>query len=87
VPDTDKNEPASGATPVAFYRPSAWYWRRDIAAAERRDDAAALATYCRALVTDLEAHKAALREVGLIPPKTRLSPSEAAAKPHLVRRA
>lgn len=82
MPDKEKSEPA----PVAFYRPSAWYWRRDIAAAERADDVAALATYCRALVSDLEAHKAALRDAGLIPPKTRLSPSEAAAKPHLVRR-
>ena len=66
----------------ASYRPSAWYWRKDIREARTKAEVQAMAL---ALVDELEAHKAAIRELGFIPPKTRLSPSEAAAKPHLVQ--
>lgn len=76
------SKPAPVIPRPASYRPSAWYWRKDIREAKTKAEVQAMAL---ALVEELETHKAAIRALGFIPPKTRLSPSEAAAKPHLVK--
>lgn len=119
MPDKAKKE--------ASYRPSAYYWRRDIRAVENvralagyiRDLGEEIATHDAALVRlgvmpkvdreltetnpttratragmqrealrlvlALEDRKAEIRALGKIPPKSRLSPSEAKEKPHLLR--
>jgi hypothetical protein len=78
VPDKAKKE---ALAKPSSYRPSAFYWRQDIRAAR---DLKTVKGYALALVEELEAHKQAIRDLGLMPPKTRLAPSEAKAKPHLV---
>lgn len=62
------------------YKPSAYYWRRAI---RTTDDVAQLRVIARALVDELELHKAFIRELGLIPPKNKIHPDELSAKPTL----
>jgi len=61
----------------ASYRPSAFYWRKQIRAAESLDE---LREIGLALVSELEEHKACIRELGYIPPKNRVTDEEADAK-------
>lgn len=54
------------------YRPSAFYWRRAI----RNADKNGLRQIALALVSELEIHKAFIREQGWIPPKDKVHPDE-----------
>jgi hypothetical protein len=54
------------------YRPSAFYWRRAIRTANK----AGLQHIAMALVSELEIHKAFIREQGWIPPKDNVHPDE-----------
>lgn len=54
------------------YRPSAFYWRRAI----RRADLNGVREIAMALVSELEIHKAFIREQGWIPPKDNVHPDE-----------
>jgi hypothetical protein len=116
----------SKASNEASYRPSAYYWRKDIRAEREagrlvgfirdlgeelaahnaalvrlgtlpQDDGeiteaslttkgtrAALQRAALRLVLALEQRKAQIRELGCIPPKSRMAPSEQGAKPHLL---
>lgn len=64
----------------ASYKPSAYYWRKTIRAATTKKQ---LCEIAMALVEELEDHKAALRENGIIPPKRRVCSAEADAKPSI----
>lgn len=66
--------PTDDLTPTAPYRPSAFYWRRAIRAAAK--DHESLTQMALALVTELEGHKAFIRELGYIPPKDTVHPDE-----------
>jgi hypothetical protein len=59
------------------YRPSSYYWRKRIRG-ER--DLETLRIVALELVTELEVHKAFIREKGFWPPKTTVTNEEAEAK-------
>jgi hypothetical protein len=65
---------------AASYKPSAFYWRKEIRAAK---DMEALRKLALCLVSELEIHKAEYRKHGIIPPKTHACVSELAVKPSL----
>jgi hypothetical protein len=71
------------ATLQALGKPAAEEARGAAALKGTRAD---LQTLALRLVTTLERLKAEIRAAGEIPPKSRLSPSEAKAKPHLLGR-
>jgi hypothetical protein len=58
------------------FRPTGFYWRQAI----RTCSPEALQKIALALVTELEVHKEYIRELGHIPPKMLVHPSEAAEK-------
>lgn len=68
------------ANKEASYKPSAYYWRKTIRAATTKKQLREIAL---SLVEELEEHKAAFRENGLIPPKKRVCSGEAQAKPSI----
>jgi hypothetical protein len=59
------------------YRPSSFYWRKKI---RKERDLEALRTVALQLVSELEVHKAFIREKGFWPPKTAVTAEEARAK-------
>lgn len=65
---------------VASYRPSAWYWRKEIREANEIEELRKLAL---CLVSELEIHKAEYRKHGIVPPKTHACVSELSEKPSL----
>jgi hypothetical protein len=65
---------------VASYRPSAWYWRKEIREANDIEELRLLAL---CLVSELEIHKAEFRKLGIIPPKAHACVSEIREKPGL----
>lgn len=66
----------SDETPVS-YRPSSFYWRKKI---RGESDIEALRVVALQLVSELEVHKAFIREKGFWPPKTAVTDEEAKAK-------
>ncbi len=66
---------------VASYRPSAYYWRKEIRAAS---DIESLRKLALCLVSELEIHKAEFRKLGIIPPKHHACVSEIQQKPRLL---
>lgn len=67
------------------YKPSSYYWRKDIAAAASEGDVECLAAIAEALADELAEHKKVIRDLGYWPPKNRFPASEAAVKPSLSR--
>lgn len=59
-----------------YWRPTGFYWRRAI----RTADEEGLRHIATALINELEAHKAFIREQGWIPPKDNVHPDEMRAK-------
>lgn len=59
------------------YRPSSYYWRKRI---RREKDIETLRIVALELVTELEVHKAFIREKGFWPPKTKVTEEEAKEK-------
>ena len=55
------------------YRPTGWFWRKEIAEAKSINEVRELA---RSLVLELEIHKRFIRECGHIPPKATMTASE-----------
>ena len=65
---------------AASYKPSAFYWRKEVRAAKDLEELRKLAL---CLVSELELHKEAIREQGLMPPKNHVCVSELSQKPSL----
>ncbi len=67
--------------PTPSYKPSAFYWRKDLHEEKHAD---AIREMALALVAELEFHKAFIRENGLIPPKRNFTLRELSEKPNLL---